>query len=877
MDKTKTKKNVPLMCVAVVLSVALCVALAVGLSTRTCAVTFRQEGQPDIVRIVPRGGRLKDVPEIEQVPGYTTVWNVDDFSCVKEDLLVETVTSPNQYTIFYDTGKEEAVIETTTQEVTYGTSYTLARPTCEGYTFGNWVIQYSTTEVRDGVYEFTSDLPLSAVWIPHEFTITYETGKPEAQIAQEKQQALYGEPCVLETPVCEGFAFTGWQIKGTETILENGDPYPIVGDITLVAQWEPDGASGYWLTDFESSGGAWNLYTVTFRQEGRKDIVRTVYQGGAVKDVPKVTPVPGYNVMWSVKDLSKITSDLVVVAVKIPCKYTITYDTVYAQAQIARTQQQAIYGDACPLETPTCEGYTFKGWRIQGTDTMMASGARYTRTGSVTLEAVWEKKVDSSYWITDFESDGSADPNTYTVTFRQEGKQDIVRTVTEGQALKNVPKVAPVPGYSVMWSVKDFGNITSDLLVVAVKTPGKYTITYETGHAEAEIARTQQQVTYGEAYTLETAKCEGFRFKGWKIKGTQTMFASSGQYRQTGSITLEAVWDKDVTSQLWITDFEFDPNARNTYTVTFRQTGYPDVTRTVTEGEALTDIPDPKPVEGYTVIWSVGDFSSVSRDLTVTAVQLLGKYTITYETGHANAQISQTQQRVTYGEAYTLATPECEGYTFQNWKIKDTGEIFESGDAYRRGSDVTLTAVWKPNEYTITYDPVNNRAEMAQKLQTVRFGEAYTLLRPTCDGYTFKQWQIKETGEAFDSGSGYPYAGNITLVARWEKDPNSSYWLTDFEADDSLVGKKYTITYDKVYAHAKLEQKELRVATGEAYTLATPECDGYTFKGWKLEGTETVFTDGDEYPYSYGITLVAVWEKKPTSSYWITDFEYDVQ
>ena len=724
MDKTKTKKNVPLMCVAVVLSVALCVALAVGLSTRTCAVTFRQEGQPDIVRIVPRGGRLKDVPEIEQVPGYTTVWNVDDFSCVKEDLLVETVTSPNQYTIFYDTGKEEAVIETTTQEVTYGTSYTLARPTCEGYTFGNWVIQYSTTEVRDGVYEFTSDLPLSAVWIPHEFTITYETGKPEAQIAQEKQQALYGEPCVLETPVCEGFAFTGWQIKGTETILENGDPYPIVGDITLVAQWEPDGASGYWLTDFESSGGAWNLYTVTFRQEGRKDIVRTVYQGGAVKDVPKVTPVPGYNVMWSVKDLSKITSDLVVVAVKIPCKYTITYDTVYAQAQIARTQQQ---------------------------------------------------------------------------------------------------------------------------------------------------------VTYGEAYTLETAKCEGFRFKGWKIKGTQTMFASSGQYRQTGSITLEAVWDKDVTSQLWITDFEFDPNARNTYTVTFRQTGYPDVTRTVTEGEALTEIPDPKPVEGYTVIWSVGDFSSVSRDLTVTAVQLLGKYTITYETGHANAQISQTQQRVTYGEAYTLATPECEGYTFQNWKIKDTGEIFESGDAYRRGSDVTLTAVWKPNEYTITYDPVNNRAEMAQKLQTVRFGEAYTLLRPTCDGYTFKQWQIKETGEAFDSGSGYPYAGNITLVARWEKDPNSSYWLTDFEADDSLVGKKYTITYDKVYAHAKLEQKELRVATGEAYTLATPECDGYTFKGWKLEGTETVFTDGDEYPYSYGITLVAVWEKKPTSSYWITDFEYDVQ
>ena len=467
-------KKAQLWCVAALLSVAIVVAAVAGFSIKVCAVTFRQEGQPDIVRTVLRWGELKDVPKIEQKTlGYTTTWNVDDFSHIKGDMLVETVTGPSKYNIIYDTGKEEAVIDTTTQEVTYGTSYTLPRPTCAGYTFGKWVIQHSSTEVRDGVYEFNSDLPLSAVWIPHEFTITYETNKPQAEIAKTKQRALYGEPCELENPTCEGFVFQGWQIKGTEDMLASGDRYPEIGDITLSALWKVDGESDCWLSGFESSGASKNVYTVTFRQEGKEDIVRTVSEGEVLQDVPKLTPITGYRVMWSMNDFTSISNDTLVVAIKHPRNYTITYEKGFTNAKIAKTKQVVIYGEPYILEIPSCEGYTFQGWRIKGTKAMMKNSAKYFRTDNITLEAVWKQNDTTALWYTDFEFEGSQENRICTVTFRQDGYDNIVREVAQGTTLTDIPKLKAVEGYNVIWSVVGLDQIpiSGDMIVVAVKIP----------------------------------------------------------------------------------------------------------------------------------------------------------------------------------------------------------------------------------------------------------------------------------------------------------------------------------------------------------------------------------------------------------------------
>ena len=706
MDKTKIKKVVPLVCVAVVLLIILCVAAVIGFSSKTCTVTFRQEGKPDIVCTVPRGESLKDVPEIEQIPGYTITWSVDDFSCVKKNMVVEAVKTPNQYTIFYDTGKEEAQIDITAQKVTYGTSFTLPHPTCEGYTFSRWVIAYSSTEVKDGVYDFVSDLPLRAVWIPHSFTITYETGNPNAKIGRTEQKVLYQQPCTLEKPTCIGMVFKGWQIEGTDIILSTGDPYPELGDLTLIAMWEPDPAYNYWLTKFEYGGGYQKDCTVTFRQEGQRDIVRTVTRGAQLNDVPNVTPITGYDVFWSRSDFSSITTDTVVVAMKTPCRYTVTYDKVNANAVISKESQTVFYGSSYTLEIPTCEGHTFGGWKIKGTTEIFPNTGSYNKTSDITLEAVWKRNNASSYWVTDFEFDENTE-TYYTVTFRQEGKDDVVRKVKQGEALTNIPTAVQDPGYVVNWSRNDFTNITSNILVTAYKIPAKFTITFVMSNGAPQIQPMQ----------------------------------------------------------------------------------------------------------------------------------------------------------VTYGGAYTLEEPSFEGYTFLGWKINDEDtEYFPKNGTYNETSSITLKAVWASNEYTITYDKVKETATISKTTDTVTPGNSCTLLTPTCDGYTFGGWKIDGTETVLDVNDPYTPTGSVTLVAQWQQDTGSTYWLTDFEADDALVKPQYTITYDKVYANAVLNKESQTVTFGEAYTLVTPTCEGYTFAGWKIKDSAIVLESGEAYTLNRSVTLVAQWK-----------------
>ena len=95
------------------------------------------------------------------------------------------------------------------------------------------------------------------------------------------------------------------------------------------------------------------------------------------------------------------------------------------------------------------------------------------------------------------------------------------------------------------------------------------------------------------------------------------------------------------------------------YTVTFVQDGKPDVVKRVKDGESLTDIPQPVSEKGYTIVWDRTDFSSVTENITVTTIKTPNVYTITYNLGiNKNASLSEKTQSVTYGQPFTLPTPE---------------------------------------------------------------------------------------------------------------------------------------------------------------------------------------------------------------------------
>ena len=138
----------------------------------------------------------------------------------------------------------------------------------------------------------------------------------------------------------------------------------------------------------------------------------------------------------------------------------------------------------------------------------------------------------------------------HTVTFVQEGYEDVVVKVETGKGIleADVPTPNPVVGHTVEWDVDDFSVITSDVTVTAVVVPNEYLITYQLDLQNATVTNATTSVVYGESYELETPTCDGYVFKGWKIKDTDESFASGDAYLVNGDLTLVAVWEVDVAS-----------------------------------------------------------------------------------------------------------------------------------------------------------------------------------------------------------------------------------------------------------------------------------------------------------------------------------------
>lgn len=135
------------------------------------------------------------------------------------------------------------------------------------------------------------------------------------------------------------------------------------------------------------------------------------------------------------------------------------------------------------------------------------------------------------------------------------------------------------------------------------------------------------------------------------------------------------------------------------YSIVFEQ-GDESVTKKVQAGETLTDIPEiTQSKRGYTVAWSVSDFTSVSSDLTVTLVYTPMESVIFYDLGECpNASVTALTQTVVFDQAFTLYVPHYETaeyeYVFVKWLVKSTREEFKSG-VCDFTQNVELVAVWE--------------------------------------------------------------------------------------------------------------------------------------------------------------------------------------
>ena len=188
------------------------------------------------------------------------------------------------------------------------------------------------------------------------------------------------------------------------------------------------------------------------------------------------------------------------------------------------------------------------------------------------------------------------------------------------------------------------------------------------------------------------------------------------------------------------------------YTVTFQSEGGSEVASQIRANTPAAQ-PDNPTKEGHTFIgWYSGesewDFETpVTADLTLTAKWQINRYTITFDTAGGSEVPSITQD---YGTAITPpAAPTRTGYTFAGWD--------KTIPATMPAENITLTARWTVNQYTITFKPENGGQDIVIKQD---YGTAITApANPTKTGYTFAGWN-REIPTAMP-------AGDMTITARW--------------------------------------------------------------------------------------------------------------
>jgi uncharacterized repeat protein (TIGR02543 family) len=134
------------------------------------------------------------------------------------------------------------------------------------------------------------------------------------------------------------------------------------------------------------------------------------------------------------------------------------------------------------------------------------------------------------------------------------------------------------------------------------------------------------------------------------------------------------------------------------------------------------------------------------------------KYTVTFDVQNGSAVDTKTAGL--NGSIDTAPTTSKTGYTFDGWYNGDNKVTFP----YTVAGNVTLTAHWTINQYTVTLNSNGGSAVVNQKVNYNSKAVAPT--NPTKTGYTFDSWYTDTTGGTkFDFTQ--PITGDTTLYAHW--------------------------------------------------------------------------------------------------------------
>lgn len=691
-----------------------------------------------------------------------------------------------------------------------------------GYSFVGWTIGQADTgtvyvlnSAQETITVGSSSFSAYAKWSKDTYYITYDSQQGTSVLNSAYQ---IGDTVTLATGSTRtGYTFAGWASTiGGSSVGSTYSP-PGIGTVTLYAKWT---AINYQITYDSNTATSGSVPTDSnnYNIGGRVTVL------GNISNLARAGYTwSGWNTASNGSGTTYLTgatftmgsSDVTLYAKWVPIDYTITYNGNGATSGSVPIDSNNYHvNEVVSISSSngiTRTGYTFAGWTVasDNTGTVMNSGYALTFGASnITVYAKWSA-------------------NTYTVTFAQNGASGspsaTSASYTTGGAAITLPTVGTMskPGYSFSgWSTTSNGTPISgsyttsvDVTLVALWTAVNYTITYVPNGGSS--TPTQSSLQIGQSFTLATgitrpngSQGEVYAFVGWN-DGTSTY--QPGYTYQVGSsnVTLTASWVR-------------------VFEVSYAFNGSPDTppaNQLKFDGASITLAAAPSYAghifEGWTdqsnQMFNAGaNYTVGSQHYLIRAVWSAINYTVTYlPAGGSTTPISGSY---TVGQTFTLANAITRtGYTFTGW---DNGsQKLAPGTSIVVGtSDMTFTAQWTANVYTVTYD-LNGGTGTAITNASYTYGTSALTLPLVGDrvrtNHTFGGWSTTKGGATV--GLTYTPTSTLTLFAVWTLN-------------------QYAVTFNGNAVNVS-NTTETYTAGSAALVLPTITRAGFIFKGWYSAST----------------------------------------
>ena len=829
------------------------------------------------------------LPEVEKT-GYTFEgWWITENGVKKECFVEESdVTlpvdgldvyakfTPNSYKVTLNANAEDAAFEEgAVQEValTYDEAYgTFETPSRAGHTFMGWNTKADgsgkdvvSTDIfrNDGDIVVTENaLNLYAQWKANDCTLTFMDGTEViatrtiayGSVLNEELLAEITKDEAIEAPVVEGYSFIGWFVGDTQYFTENCTETITEAGLTVYPKRE---INTHTLT--------LRLHGGTYAEEEKEEVV--------LADIPYGTELAPY-----LANAAKV-GYLAPVWLNFGELYTgttmpdsaLTLDADWIARNytvILQTDGDAIVGDEWTFkdgsyvrtftiedgeivlpETPTKTGYTFDGWNGWNGQ-VIARVESFVPADMIPTMGDYDVEYTAQWTV-----------NQYTISFVNTGDTQIPDITQDFNSNVTTPENPSREGYTFLgWKPLVPATMPAeDVVVEAQWRINTYDVTFV---ADGMTAATLENVDYATAFDEqyenipEAPEKDGYTFAGWFTgqngTGKQAFVEGSEVKVPVGGMTLYAKYVPNVYEII------FDGNTG---------TGSAPEAVKATFDAAVTLPECTYEKEGYHFAgWyteeekslNTGDTYTIAKDITLYAHWEANTYTVSF---HANGgEGEMAAQNFTYDNVKALAGNSFtrSGYTFLGWAFAEDKEavVYEDKEEVNlvteQNGNVDLYAVWKANEYTVTFDANQGALGLFDpKNKTVIYDDAYgNLPEPSRTGYSFDGWYTeKDAGTKVEADSFYQVADDSTLYAHWVA---KTYEVTLYHGYDEVTSA-IQVTFDKAYSYG----------TDGTNGLSNPTRKGYIFIGWytepdkngeKVEVSDVIETE--EFPK----TLYGYWE-----------------